>query len=209
MPRPPNPTVRARILADGIKVVQAHGFNGCGVQDIASAAGIPKGSFYNYFATKEAFAVEILEEYWSVYEIAYAPILSDPALEPLDRVAAFFRSLSREHERDGYALGCLLGSLALELSASSLEVRAKLIHLLDRWARPLSRCLAEAQADGVLAPDVDLDELAAVLIEAWEGAALRGKILRSALPYARFEAFLLRHLLVQPPTTKTKSRRQP
>jgi len=195
MSRPPNPEVRLRLISAGLKLIQTQGFNGSGIKDFTLAAGIPKGSFYNYFPTKDAFVVDLLEEYWSELEKSHAPLLHDRRKEPFSRIASFFRALAGEHERHDFALGCMVGSLALELSATSPEVRAKLESLLSRWARLLIDCLLEAQAKKQLAPATNVQELASVLIEAWEGAALRGKVLQSVKPYRRFETFLLKHLL--------------
>jgi TetR/AcrR family transcriptional repressor of nem operon len=195
MPRTPNPEIRSRLLSAGLDIIHAQGFHGCGVQDITSAAGIPKGSFYNYFPTKDAFAVEVLEEYWSALEDAHAPILRNPRVAPTARIAAYFQALSQAHRQHDFVLGCLIGALALELSSNSADIRAKVHQLLDRWALPLSDCLREAQAGGALSPEPDANELAAVLIEAWEGAALRGKVMRDERPYRRFETVLLPALL--------------
>ena len=75
MPRPPNPEVRRRLLAAGLDLVHAHGFAASGVKDITDAAGVPKGSFYAYFPSKEAFAAAILEHYWADIEARLLPIL--------------------------------------------------------------------------------------------------------------------------------------
>lgn len=195
MPRTLNQEVRSRLISAGLKIVHEHGFNGCGVQEITAAAGIPKGSFYNYFLTKDAFAVELLESYWSSLSTAFSPILENTQLEPVARVELFFRALSREHQAQEFALGCLLGTLALELSSRSPAVRNKVSDLLERWAQPLAACLGEAQERGTLSEGLNASDLAAVLIEAWEGAAMRGKVLRSDMPYRRFESFLLRQML--------------
>ena len=63
-PRPANPETRSRLLERGADLICSRGFNAIGLQEITDAAGVPKGSFYNYFDSKEAFAVEILSEYW-------------------------------------------------------------------------------------------------------------------------------------------------
>ncbi|MGH3642728.1 MAG: TetR/AcrR family transcriptional regulator, partial [Mycobacterium sp.] len=65
MPRPPNPDVRRRLLASGLALVHGRGFAASGVKDITDSAGVPKGSFYAYFSSKEAFAAAILEHYWA------------------------------------------------------------------------------------------------------------------------------------------------
>jgi len=57
----PRPNVREKIIDAGLKVLIEKGFNGCGVQDITAAAGVPKGSFYNHFESKEALGGEVVE----------------------------------------------------------------------------------------------------------------------------------------------------
>src|ERR1700744_269540 len=127
MPRPANPETRSRLLEKGADLVSSHGFNATGVQEITAAAGVPKGSFYNYFDSKEAFAVEILTEYWDSVVDLYEPILRETNPSPLSRIVRYFRGLAEFHERQHFAVGCLIGNMALEVTSSSEEVRAKLV----------------------------------------------------------------------------------
>jgi TetR/AcrR family transcriptional repressor of nem operon len=195
MPRPPNPEVRARLLSVGRDVVLAQGFNGCGVQDITAAANVPKGSFYNYFETKEAFAAEIVEEYWQSIEDRHGPILKDARIKPFKRIARFFRAVSEDHGRENFKLGCLIGNLSLELSNTSEGTRLKLAELLQRWEAGLANCLAEAQERGELDARSNVGELAQIIIEAYEGALIRGKIEQSGDACVRFERVVLPRLL--------------
>ena len=136
MPRPPNPEVRRRLLAAGLELVHARGFAASGVKDITDAAGVPKGSFYAYFPSKEAFAAAILEHHWEDIETRLLPILDadGPAQE---RIRRFFHALADEHEAGDFLLGCLVGNLSLELSGSSEPVRRELVSILDRWGAAL------------------------------------------------------------------------
>jgi TetR/AcrR family transcriptional repressor of nem operon len=195
MPRPQNPDVLQRLLSTGQEIVFAQGFNGCGVQDITAAAGIPKGSFYSYFETKDAFAVAVLEEYWKSIENKYGPILRNPRLKPLDRIHRYFRAMADEKEERQFALGCLIGNLSLELSASSRDARAKLTGLFARWQEAIVVCLREAQERKELGRDRNVEELAAAIIEAWEGAVMRGKVDQKRTSYRRFETMVLPRLL--------------
>jgi TetR/AcrR family transcriptional repressor of nem operon len=195
VPRPQNPHVRASLLAAGQRLMHSRGFNGSGVKDFTEAAGVPKGSFYNYFASKEAFAVAVLEDYWLSIERQYGPILQDPRLAPVDRVVQQFRAMADDNEARNFALGCLLGNLALELADSSAEIRRTLRTLLGRWERSLADCLREAQDRGDLASEQDPDDLAAALIEAWEGAVMRGKIEQGRRAYQRFESVVVPRLV--------------
>jgi TetR/AcrR family transcriptional regulator, transcriptional repressor for nem operon len=195
MPRPPNPEVRMRLLSVGRDVVLERGFNGCGVQDITEAAGVPKGSFYNYFDSKESFAAEILEHYWESIETRHGPILYDARMKPLARVRKFFHALSQDHFGNGFTLGCLIGNLSLELSNGSDDTRHTLSGLLEQWETALAACLREAQERGELSAAQDADVLAAILIESYEGAVMRSKVEQSGNACERFEKMVLPRLL--------------
>ena len=196
MPRPSNPEVRRRLLAAGLDLVHARGFAASGVKDITDAAGVPKGSFYAYFPSKEAFAAGILEHYWSDIEMRLLPILHADGLAQ-ERITRFFHALADEHEAGDFLLGCLVGNLSLELGGSSEPVRAELVRILDRWDEALSlRACVPARVAPVTSARTSMrEELASLLIEAWEGAALRGKVTRSRTPYERFEAVTVPALL--------------
>jgi TetR/AcrR family transcriptional repressor of nem operon len=195
MPRPSNPQVRARLLAAGLALVHARGFAASGVKDITDAAGVPKGSFYAYFPSKEAFAAAVLEHYWADIESRLVPILGSPGLAR-ERIIRFFHALADEHEAGDFLLGCLVGNLSLELSGSSEPVRTELARILGSWDNALTECVRSGQQGaGDVRADIDAAELASLLIEAWEGAALRGKVTRSRAPYDRFEAITVPALL--------------
>ncbi|MEZ0357284.1 TetR family transcriptional regulator C-terminal domain-containing protein [Mycobacterium sp. SA01] len=194
MPRPANPDVRRRLLSCGMALVHSHGFAASGVKDITDWAGVPKGSFYAYFASKEAFAVAILEHYWADIELRILPILeSDGSAQ--ERITRFFHALADEHEASDFLLGCLVGNMSLELGGSSEAVRTELNRILGRWDSALAGCIRAGQAASEVRSDLDPAELAALLIEGWEGAALRGKVTRSRLPYNRFEDTVVPALL--------------
>jgi TetR/AcrR family transcriptional repressor of nem operon len=195
MPRPQNPEVRQRLLAAGLELIFTCGFNGCGVQEITAAAGIPKGSFYNYFVTKDAFAVAVLEEYWKWVEKNFCSILRNPKVKPRDRIAKYFRAMTDEKQARRFTLGCLIGNLSLEISDSSPDARQKLANIFKRWQEPIAATLREAQEGNELSRDRKVDDLAAALIEAWEGAVMRGKVEQQRESYRRFESITLPRLL--------------
>lgn len=195
MPRPANPETRSRLLEKGGELVSSRGFNATGVQEITAAAGVPKGSFYNYFDSKEAFAVAILTEYWDSVVASYGPILDERGTPPLSRIARYFAGLAEFHQRRLYAVGCLIGNMALEVTPTSEEVRAKLAAIYRDWSGSLSECLREAQAVGELATGKDPKQIAVALIDTFEGAVMRAKVERSRAPFDSFERFVLPSLV--------------
>ena len=144
MPRPPNPEVRSRLLQAGLALVHARGFAASGVKDITDAAGVPKGSFYAYFPSKEALAEAILEHYWADIQTRLLPILDGDG-SPQERITHFFHALADDHEAGDFLLGCLIGQMSLELSTSSDRVRAELLRILDRWDEALTACVRSGQ----------------------------------------------------------------
>lgn len=195
MPRPPNPEVRVRLLEAGIELIHVRGFHGCGVKDITEEAGVPKGSFYNYFESKDAFVVDVLALYWQAIERRHGGLLLDSTVAPVDRVKLFFNALADGHESREFALGCLIGNLSLELAGTSSASRDQLLALLTRWEQLVADCVTLGQADGSVPRTHDARELASVLIEAWEGAVLRAKVTRARAPYQRFEESVMPRLL--------------
>lgn len=186
MSRRPNPEVLARLLKDGGRLVHEVGYHACGVQDIAVAAKIPKGSFYSYFDSKESFASAILQEYWTDIENRLVPVLYDSSIEPLTRIRRFFDLLVAEHASDNFTIGCLIGNLSLEMARSSGEVRSTLTHILHKWEVALAFSIEEACTNGDTSKQGDARKLAAILIEGWEGATLRTKIERNGEAFQRF-----------------------
>lgn len=195
MPRPANPAVRSRLLRAGRELMHARGFNGCGVQDITERAQIPKGSFYNYFESKEALAAQILDEYWLSIDERYGPILSNAKMKPLVRVKRFFEGLAEDHRERGFSGGCLIGNMALEMSDTSKAVRSTIKALFATWERMLAECLRQAQQRGEMSARANAEELAAVLIEAYEGAVMRGKLDQDGQACERFVRRVLPRLL--------------
>ncbi|MEU3985375.1 TetR family transcriptional regulator C-terminal domain-containing protein [Streptomyces sp. NPDC026672] len=196
MPRPANPLVREGLLAAGLRLIHTNGFNGCGIKEITDGAGVPKGSFYSYFASKEDFAVEVLEHYWASVDRDFGFHLRDASKPPVDRVTAFFVAMTDHNAEREFALGCFVGNMSLELADHSADVRKKLDHIMARWTGLIAACVREARADGTLpADDTSPEDLAFVVLEAWEGAVMQGRVGQRRDAYERFVTVALPRLL--------------
>ena len=95
------PSAKEQLIAAGLAILHERGFNGSGVQDITDAAGVPKGSFYNHFESKEAFAAEVLEHYWRQGSCSLA-MLSDERVPPLDRLRGYFDKMAAHLVEKGF-----------------------------------------------------------------------------------------------------------
>ena len=190
MARPVNLEVRSRLLSIGRQVVHNRGFNGCGVQDITAAAEIPKGSFYNYFASKEDFALQALAFIYRPRLARYAQALNDPALSPRTRILAYYRDLLAHFARqDTPQYHCFIGSLSFEMSEMLPAIGAEVAAIQQASVDILRDCLEQAQAAGELPTDEDCGNLATFISDAWQGVLARLKVGRNLQP---LEAFITR-----------------
>jgi TetR/AcrR family transcriptional regulator, transcriptional repressor for nem operon len=191
------PTTKERLLEVGLALLLEHGYHGLGVQTLLEAAKVPKGSFYHHFKSKEDFALQVVDRYMVEVHEGLDACLGDAAVPPLDRIRTFFRETREKYRREGY-MGCLLGSLGQELSAASEVFGRKIDRCLAVIARQMASCLREAQARGEIAPDADPDGLADRLLDCWEGAALRSRLLRSPEPLEAMLDFYFRVACARP-----------
>ena len=173
--RVPQPSVREKLIQAGVDILSRSGFNGSAVQDITELAGVPKGSFYNHFESKEALAVAALERYWESGRQSRA-ILENESLEALDRLRRYFEAVAAVLAARGYARGCFIGNFSLELSDQSPAVRDRLSWVLSTWTAALAQCIRDAQDAGRVHRDLDASMLGTFLLSAWEGAVLRAKV---------------------------------
>ena len=185
---------REQLLAAGLETLHARGFNATGVQDIVDAAGVPKGSFYNHFASKDALGAEIVQLYAAKGE-ARRRMLQDTSVPPLVRLHQYFELLNELGEASGYARGCLLGNFSIELSSQSPAIRDCLSTAFADWTASLAAVIAEAQRAGDVPETVAAGQLASFLIDAWEGAVMRAKLERNRGPLDVFLAVTFAKIL--------------
>ncbi len=172
---------RKRLLEAGLELFLAQGYNDTGVQDVLRATDLPKGSFYHHFASKEAFGLLVVDRYVEEVHAELDRVLGDPSRKPLARVRHFFERTRATYASQGYR-GCLFGALGQELSGVSEAFRRKVESCLARIVERLAGCLELAREAGDLPPGTDTRGLADLLVNCWEGAALRSRLLRSPAP---------------------------
>lgn len=174
-------STRDRLLEAGLAMLLKHGYNDMGIQALLDATGIPRGSFYHHFRDKEDFALEVLDRYMQEVHSGLDECLGDLSRPPLERVRDFFEATKERYHEEGY-LGCLLGGVGQELSGTSEVFRQRIEQCFAVIAGRIAKCLEEACRGGDLPPDTDFRQMADLLIDCWEGAALRARLRRDPAP---------------------------
>ena len=186
------PSLREKLASSAVDTLHAFGFNGCSIQDITDAAGVPKGSFFNHFENKEALAVDALRRY---LEGTRADLLFEQGVPPLERLKRHFTFLSDRLIECGFDRGCLLGLFATEMASEYPRMREELRSVFETWCEAVASVLRDAQAAGDIDPRHDPAQLARFVVNAWEGATIRIKITRDRSPIDDFFNVCFRMLL--------------
>ena len=172
---------KQRLVDAGLAMLLEHGYNDLGIQALLAATATPKGSFYHHFKDKEDFALQVIDEYMAQVHAGLDACLGDEARPPLERVRRFFELTQQNYRKDGY-LGCLLGGLGQELSGVSDVFRRKIDGCFSEIARRVAVCLEEARNRGDIPADSNPRRMASLLLDCWEGAALRSRLRGNAAP---------------------------
>lgn len=181
---------KEHLLELGLAVMQEHGYNGTSVKDIVDAAAVPKGSFYTYFDSKEAFAVEAIDRAANANYQEARLLLGDTRKAPLVRLNEFFQSSTETACVGEFRVGCFMGNMCQEMADSSELIRIKVKHTLGRLTDLIGEVLEEAGQKNEMSSGHDKATTAQFLFNAWEGALMRMKAEKSREPLDAFLSML-------------------
>ena len=173
---------REKLLDQGVTMFTEHGYHGAGLQDILKSVGVPKGSFYNYFASKEEFGAAAITHYIEPFITLLDSWLKRPGLDAQTALEGYFGELIAELGRRNFAGGCLLGNLIGEVGDTSETCRLALSSAMHRYRDKLREGLERGQREGLFRTDLGAEDMADFLSDAWQGALLRMKIEQSTRP---------------------------
>jgi len=191
----PKPGTRDTLVQAGLGLIHAEGYAATGIQAIVEQAGVPKGSFYNHFVSKEAFGAEVIDAYSERGQKKLRDILTDPAPPPLARLEAYFDDRIAALRESGYVRGCLMGNFSAEAADHSAVIRERLAGHFAAWTELIEACIAEAQAGGAVARRFPAALLAGFVMNSWEGALLRMRVEKSDAPLLAFKQVVFGGLL--------------
>jgi TetR/AcrR family transcriptional repressor of nem operon len=189
---------RSDIIRIGTEQIARQGFNATGIDAVLREAGVPKGSFYHFFRSKEEFGLAVIDRFAERFGERLDACLGDGEATPLNRIRAYLESGVERLEQTRCSKGCLIGNLGQELADSNERFRERLDAIFRSWKERFAACLREAQEAEELDPALDPDQLAGVLLSGWEGAILRAKVMKSPQPLRDFIEVLFATTLRRP-----------
>lgn len=177
---------RALLLRRGIEILTSQGVSATALDAVLKSIKVPKGSFYHYFESKDAFVAATLDAYAEYFARKLSRHFNNEALAPLARLSAFVDDACRGMQRHDFMRGCLVGNLGQEVSILDETLRLRLEAVFADWERRLAECLSAAVQHGEVAASADCPALAHAFWVGWEGAILRARLTRSSAPMLAF-----------------------
>ena len=181
----------------GTELLTERGFQITGIDEVLKRVGVPKGSFYHYFKSKDHFGHAVIDNYEAYYAKKMDRIFGDTSQSPLQRLVNFTVNAKNGMLKFDFKRGCLIGNLGQELAALDTQFRERLEGVLVSWEKRVAECLSEAIDVGELAPGQDPQALSRFFWVGWEGAILRSKLMRSLEPIDQFTSIFFRSVLVR------------
>lgn len=173
---------RDKIIDTGHRLVSSKGFSSLGLNELLKEAGIPKGSFYHYFKSKESFGQALLDHYFSEYLNALEELFTQKKVTGQEQILNYFELWSRTQTDPDNDYRCLVVKLSAEVADLSEPMRKKLMEGTDRIIDRLQKCLEEGTADGSLTLH-DPGTTAHQLYQLWLGASLLSKLHKTGEPF--------------------------
>ncbi|WP_433448299.1 TetR/AcrR family transcriptional regulator [Streptomyces sp. CA-142005] len=169
---------REKILTAAQSLIELRGYSALGVAEICKTAGVPKGSFYYFFESKESLALAVLDEHWEAQRSDWARVLSGEG-EPLSRLRRLFEEteagLRAGQQSCGTVSGCMFGNLTLELSNQTEPIRERLQQIFGAQVEMVEKVIAEARERGEVTVG-DTHEAARSIVAQLEGQVLFAKL---------------------------------
>jgi TetR/AcrR family transcriptional regulator, transcriptional repressor for nem operon len=188
---------RDHLIEVGLELMRRHGYGATGLQEILHSAGVPKGSFYHHFGSKEEFTAAVIERYVTLEAEHCREVLGNTRQAPLRRLRRYFEDLIRTAGQSAPIQGCLIGSLSLEVAGASPLLQGCLSSSFTQWQAAVAAVLGEAVEKGDLPKSTKPDSLAGFVLNSWEGALLRSQAEKSDASLKDFLRYMFDELLAQ------------
>lgn len=175
------------IIESGYELFYEKGFGVTGISEITEKIGIPKGSFYNHFKSKEEFGIAVLDHYLNTNHVFIRESLMDKKDSPLNNLRKFFVSFIEIQENVYHcSKGCLMGNMTSELADINITFQEKTKAGFEKTVSIFQECLENAKELEEVSKDLDTEQVANFLINSWQGAILRMKAEKTTDPLNNF-----------------------
>ncbi len=188
---------REALIEAGIEHLSVHGYHGTGIKQILDEVGVPKGSFYNFFASKEAFVAELIGHYSQDLLAQLAEFMNGVGkdLSPVEQLRAIYRYSLERYAINDFKKSCLVGTMASEISSESEMCRVELERSMKQWLGFFSGVFEQGQQQGLIRDDMSPSDMAAVYWAAWEGSLIKMKMSADTQPVKRIMELMIETLL--------------
>jgi TetR/AcrR family transcriptional repressor of nem operon len=184
------------LIQSGVEYFTEFGFASSGIDLILKKVSVPKGSFYHYFSSKEAFGLAVIDEYSRYFAKKLDIHLLNETNKPLVRIANFANDAKEGMSRYNFKRGCLIGNLEQEVTLLPESHRQQLLTTFDDWQQKMTSCLQLAQQEKTISTSLDCKALASFFWLGWEGAIAKSKLTQNLAPIDGFiDTFL--HLIAK------------
>jgi TetR/AcrR family transcriptional repressor of nem operon len=167
-------TSREDIIEIGLGLIRTGGYTPTWISHVLEMAKV--ASLYDHFTSKDAFVLAVIERYATVERERWGRLLDGSDIPPLKKLRCYFRDLISTYGCSGGPIaGSLLGNLCVGLARQNEEIRLLLCQEFDAWQTAIARTIRECIEKQELSDKSDADEMAAFLVDSWEGAQVRAK----------------------------------
>ncbi len=188
---------REALIEAGIEHLSVHGYHGTGIKQILDEVGVPKGSFYNFFASKEAFVAELIGHYSQDLLGQLDDFMNGAGknLTPIEQLKAIYSYSLERYAINHFKKSCLVGSMASEISSESEMCRIELERSMKQWLSFFSGVFAAGQAQGFIRDDMSSSDIAGLYWAVWEGALIKMKMSADVEPVKKIMELMIETLL--------------
>jgi TetR/AcrR family transcriptional repressor of nem operon len=186
-----NVDTKELLIRSGLEHLTEYGFTASGIDAVLKRAGVPKGSFYYYFSSKEAFGKELIVSYDTFFAKKLDTHLLDERYPPLERLQRYVLDAQKTMKKYNFRRGCLIGNLGQEVDSLPESYRNILVDVFLGWQQRVEVCLSLAQEDGCISANTNCGQLAEYFWIGWEGAVSRAKLTKSVEPLKCFFTYFI------------------
>lgn len=189
---------REDILKAGQEIMFDNGYNATGIKQITDAIEIPKGSFYNHFDNKEAFGLEVLENYCNNGVQMHRNALINAEGSPLTRLQNMYKRIISNYASNlAFKKGCIMGNFSAELADTNEKFRLILDNQFNEIQTLIATTIKEAQEEKEINPTLNPMATAGFVLNSWHGAIIRMKSTANATPFEDFYQLIFNHILTK------------